>query len=256
MREFTILEKEVIDYICGLTILSEDIAISNIIERFTNCTLQWDETSLSLSFNEEIVSEENALNSILTLVCLLDYLKSESLIYVFSRTNISERNEIINKRMGHIKEGEMISEQRRIPIDKGFKFSINGKTYTLGDSATGITLLSKTNIPWDVVEMVDKYAKSVLFCTETLRHIKNQDYKDDSAIQYEKNRRQTWWAIGISFLVGAIGIFGTYMSYYQNERFHTEDRVLLKENVIVFDNDLLTGKKIDNDTLTAKKRFT
>lgn len=239
MRQFLPEEKKIMDYICGLEILSADIAISNIIEKFTDCTLVWDESALSLSFNEEIISEADALNSVLTLVCLLDYLKSESLIYVFAMTNLSERHEIINKRIGHVKDGELIAEERSIPLEKGFQFSINGKTYTLGDSATGITLLSKTNIPWDVVEMVDKYAKSVLFCTETLRHLKSQNYKDDATIQYEENREQTWKAIWISLSVGigsmfVSGFFGL-LTYFQSEAHHRENLSKPKEYIEVHD---------------------
>ncbi len=207
MRHFLQEEKQIIDYICNLDISSEDIAISDLLVKFCHCSFECKDNTLIIYFNEHKYSEKVVINSILTIICFLKYLESESLIYVFQRTNIQDRNEIINNEEKHFKfDDNQITEQRQIPIEKEIKWTINGKTYILGNTATGISPLSKLYIPWDLVLLVDKYAKSILFCTETLRHAKGQDYKDDATIQYEETRCQTWIAIIISLLVGAASV--------------------------------------------------
>lgn len=225
MRQFTPFEKKVIDYITSLKVLSEDIAISNIITKFCPCSFQWEDDALTVSYNENKFSKEDILNSILTVICLFEYLESESLIYVFERTNIAGRKDLLNKKENHTKVGDIVNEKRDISIEKGFKWIINDKTYQVGDSAISISPLSKLNIPWDLSKLVGKYAKSVLFCSETLRHITGQGYKDDATVQYEKSRKQTWWAIGISLMIGIASIIGTFMTYFQNERFHEEEKI-------------------------------
>jgi len=243
MRQFTSFEKKVIDYITSLKVLSEDIAISNIITKYCPCSFQWQDDALTVSYNENKYTVEDILNSILTIVCLFEYLESESLIYVFERTNVAGRKELLNKKENHTKiDKNIIAEEREISIGKEQKWIINGKPYVFSDKAVGFSSpLSKLDIPWDVVKLTDRYAKSVLFCTETIRHIKKQDYKDDATVQFEINRKQTWIAIGGSLIVGFIGIIGTFMTYFQNERFHEEEK--FRESVPV---EVVLSNKIDS----------
>lgn len=208
MRHFTKFEKEVMNYITSFDVLSEDIAISNILTKFCHCSFQWEKNSITIYFNKNKYSYSNILNYVLSIIGLFDYLEAHSLIYVFERTNISERHELINKQESHAKSDDnRIQEEKEIAIGKGVKVTVDGKEYLFDDTATGISPLSKVVVPWDIAKYLDKYAKSVLFCTETLRHIKNQDYKDDATIQYESSRKQTWFAIWTSIIIGLMGIF-------------------------------------------------
>lgn len=265
MRQFTPFEKEVIDYITSLKVLSEDMAISNIITEFCHCSFQWQGDAVTVFYNKNMYSEEDILNSILTILCLFEYLESESLIYVFERTNITDREGVLNKKENHTKEGDNVYEKCGISTGKGHKIVIDGTTYIIGDKAVGFSSpLSKLYIPWDVVKLTDRYAKSVLFCTETIRNIKKQDYKDDATIQYENSRKQTWWAIGISLIIGIASIIGTFMTYSQNERFHEEEKfgesvsveVVLPNKIdsLLNKNIIISGQKTKDSILQSDKQ--
>lgn len=254
MRILSELEKEVVAHICTLQDTSKDVAICDIITYFCPCSLIWDENSITIFFDTDKYQTDYVLNRLITVICLFEYLQTQSLIYVFKRTNVADRKELINVRLNHVKWGDgIINEEREIAIQGNPKLTISGKTYTFGDKATGVNPLSKVNIPWTFTQLVDLYANSVVFCTETLRHIKNQDYKDDATIQYEKNRKQTWVAIGISLLVGigsmfVSGFFGL-LTYFQSEALHRENLSQPKEYIEVHDTIWQPIKPIMSDTI-------
>lgn len=240
MRILSELEKDVVARLCTLKDTSKDVAICDIITYFCPCSLKWDENSITIFFDTDKYQTDYVLNRLITIICLFEYLQTQSLIYVFKRTNVADRKELINVRLNHVKWGDgSINEEREIAVKGNPKLTIRGKTYTFGDKATGVNPLSKVNIPWTFTQLVDLYANSVVFCTETLRHIKNQDFKDDATIQYEENRKQTKKAIKISLGIGIgsilVGVIIGCLTYCQNERHHQESLSQTQKIVIVHD---------------------
>lgn len=216
MRQFTQEEKKIIDYICGVNALSEDSAISNLLDKFCHCSLQWGNGILMLSYNADKYTYEDVLNSTLTIVCLLKYLEDEALIFVFERTNISDRCEMISASENHVKFSDnQIVEQRDVSTNKCVTI-IDGKERLLNNIAC-VSPLSRLKISWDLASLVERYAKSILFCTETLRHIKKQNYLDDETVRHKETRRQTWWAIALSTLIGIAGIVANICSCVRNK---------------------------------------
>ena len=258
MRILSELEKEVVTHLCTLKDISKDVAICDIITYFCPCSIKWDENSITIFFDTDKYQTDYVLNRLITVICLFEYLQTQSLIYVFKRTNVVDRKEQINVRLNHVKWGEdIINEEREIAIEGNPKLTISGKTYTIGNNATGVNPLSKVNIPWNFTQLVDLYANSVVFCTETLRHIKNQNYKDDATIQYEKNRKQTWKAIRITFFVGigsmAVSIAMGLLTYYQSNVHHQESISQSKEYVVIHDTIVQPASpKIQNKVDTTK----
>lgn len=251
MKTLSDLEKDVIAHLCSIKDLSKEVAICDIITKFCPCSLKWDEESVTIFYDTNEYHANFVLNRLITVICLFEYLQTQSLIYVFKRTNVKERKELINFSLNHSRDdNNNITHKREIPIHCENKFTVNGKTFTFGDKAIALRPLSKVDIPWNFTQLVDIYSNSVVFCTETLRHIKNQNYKDDATIQYEKSRCQTWVAIAISFLVGLFGCIGTFMSYFQNEKFHKENIKYPLNNTIKPDTVKLFKPNVDKDTLT------
>lgn len=252
MRQLSKLEKKVIAHICSIKSLSTGVAICDIITKFCPCSLQWDDNSVMVFFDNNKYSTDYILDKLLTVICLFEYLQSESLIYVFKRTNVEDRKELINQRLNHSKfDNNTFNEEREIPIEHGSKITISGKTYFLGERATGLSPLSKTNIPWNVALLVDRYANSVLFCTETLRHIKKRFYKDNATVT-------TWIAIFISVIIGVLGILGTYLSFFQNERHYKESMTNEQKCVVIRDTIIeqpsLIHRSTDNDSISSNSK--
>ena len=259
MRSFSHLEQEIITHICTIQSLSKDVAICDTITKFCPCSLKWDESSLTIFFDEDSYSQDYILNRLLTIICLFEYLQSQALIYVFKRSNVEDRNWLINKSLNHAKFNDNnISVERIIPFDGDAKLTLLGKTFYVDKNrnAVGLSSLSKFNVPWALVLLVDRYANSVMFCTETLRHIKRQDFKDDSTIQFNRNRRQTWFAILISLIVGVGGIIGNFFTYFQNKAYHIESITNPQQFTIIhkFRNDTMTFTMsgLPQDTINSK----
>lgn len=234
MRQFTQEEKKIIDYICSFNVLSEDSAISNLLTKFCHCSFQWEKGILMLSYNGDKYDHKDVLESILTIVCLLKYLEDEALIFVFERTNISDRSEIINTSENHVKFSDKnVVEQHCVSTNK-CKSIIDGKERLL-DNTTRVSPLSKLCISWNLVFLVERYAKSVLYCTETLRHIKKQNYLDDETIRYNRSFGQTRLAIIVSTIIGIVEIGGNVCSCIQNKEFHKDSMVQAKTYIVIHD---------------------
>ncbi|MDE6271095.1 MAG: hypothetical protein K2M12_09620 [Muribaculaceae bacterium] len=255
MRQFLPEEKNIINYLCNVESISEDIAISNLIEHFCHCSLENIDGTIYLSCNRKRSTSE-VINSIMTVICLLDYLQSESLIYIFPRKNVADRKEIINNSENHIKTSDnKLVEHRPIIIGDHIVLRYDNKQIELGETAIAINPLERVPILWDIEILFDRYVNSVFFCTETLKHIKNQDYKDDATVQYECNRCLTWIAIIVSFFVGCAGIYGNFRTYNQSEKHHFESMSQVKQYIIVHD----TIPHIVHDTIfqsrVSKQKF-
>lgn len=245
MRILSELEKEVVAHLCSLKNTSKDAAICDIITYFCPCSITWDENAITIFFDTNKYQTDYILNRLITVICLFEYLHAQSLIYVFKRTNLADRKELINKRLNHVKWAEgTINEEREIAIEGNPKLIISGKTYTFGDKATGVNPLSKVNVPWVFSQLVDLYANSVVVCTEMLHHIMKQNYKDDATIQFEENMNQTKKAIRISLFIGIgsiiVGIIVGCLTYCQNERHYQESLSQNEKNVIVHDTIILS----------------
>lgn len=247
MRQFTQAEKKIIDYICSFNVLSEDSAISNLLTKFCHCSFQWENGILMLSYNDGKYRHEDILESTLTIVCLLKYLEDEALIFVFERTNISDRCEMINASENHIKFSDnQIVEQRDVSTNKCVTI-IDGKERLL-DNIACVSPLSRLKISWDLASLVERYAKSILFCTETLRHIKAQNYLDDETVRYNKSFGQTRAAIMVSIIIGIAGIGGNICSCIQNKEFH-EDSMAHAKTYIVIQDTISTSKLTQSEQL-------
>ncbi len=246
MRTLSKFEKEVVAYLCSIKSLSKDVAISDIITRFCPCSLKWDDNSITIFFDTNKYQTDYVLNRLMTVICLFEYLQYQSLIYVFKRTNVADRKELINVRLNHTKWGDdNINEEREISIEGGHKFIISGKTYIFGDKATGVNSLDKVNVPWNFTQLVDRYANSVVFCTETLHSIKKHFYLDQPI-------RISLVAIFISLCVGLLSGVASFITYCQSERQHQESMSQSQKIVIVHDTIIQADKPIVQKVTTLK----
>lgn len=256
MRYFSDTEKEIIDYICEAKPTSDVATIKKLFEKKCCCSMQWHNDVLTIYIQESTSSRE-IVTQILNIICLLDYLKSEGLIYLFATRKVSNR--LINKEHGHIAiedilPDDIITEGPTIPM---VEVKIN-------ESKAHIALepyvLSK-----DISLKIIEFFNYIFVCSETLRHIKGQDYKDDATVQYEENKKQTEKAIRISFAVGVgsifIGICACSLTYCQSERHHRENmsqtqRIVVVHDTIVSSNQSITqvnSKTSSNDVNDSLK---
>lgn len=230
MRYFNDTEKEVIDYICDAESTSEESSIKKLFEKKCDCSMQWHNDILTI-YVEDPSSHKHSITQILNIICLFEYLKSEGLIYLFR--NVRDSYCMINKEHGHIaldKEWDFI-ETEVDEIIPGINTKYNGKVAQVA--------LNPYHLSKDISNKIFYFFNCSFFCSETLRHIKGQDYKDDATIQYENNRRQAKKAIRISLVVGIgsilLGAFVGLVSYLQNERHHQESMTQTQKIVIVHD---------------------
>jgi hypothetical protein len=208
MRHFNNTEKRIIDYICEASPLSQDIAITTLVTNVFKFTLIWDEKKLKI-YGKDGESALEAANQVMDLICLLDYLSSEGLIYLFKRKNINSSGHIYNTKEGHCNFENIPSIKRNLVQDEGVEIQLPMGKFKVG-KVEGYTALTHVDLPWDIVEKIDEYSASVFFCSESLRTIKKNDYKDDATIQYENTRCQTWLAI----IVAMIGVIGGFLIDY------------------------------------------
>jgi hypothetical protein len=207
MRRFSTEEKKIIDYICDASPLSQDIAITTLITNLFKFTLIWDENKLKI-YGKDGESALEAANQVLNLICLLDYLSSEGLIYLFKRKNISSSGHIYNTKEGHCNFENIPSIKRNLVQDEDVEIQLPKGKFKVG-KVEGYTPLTHVDLPWDIVDKIDEYSASVFFCSETLRTIKANDYKDDATIQYEETRCQTWVGIIVAIAIGVLSILAT-----------------------------------------------
>lgn len=230
MRYFSEIEKEIIDYICEAEPTSDASTIKKLFEKECCCSMQWNNDALIIYIQESSSSQE-IVTQILNIICLLDYLKSEGLIYLFANRKVSNR--LINKEHGHITIEEILPEDI---IDGGL--SIPMYEVKINGSNAHITL-SSIVLSKDISLKIIEFFNYTFVCSETLRHIKGQKYKDDTTVQYEENKEQTEKAIRISLRIGIgsifVGIFVGLLTYCQNEKHHLEDMSKPEKIVIVHD---------------------
>ncbi len=246
MRYFNDTEKEVIDYICDVEPTSDVSTIKKLFEKKCDCSMLWNNDILTI-YIKHPSSDKTNITKILNIICLLDYLKSEGLIYLFR--NMRDSYSLINKEHDHIALNKKWDDTK---FEKGE--ILPGINVKMNENNAQIAL-NPFHLSKDISKKIFDYFNCSFFCSDTLRHIKNQDYKDDATIQYENNRCQTWWAIGVSFLVGIVGIIGTFMTYFQNERFHREDmeqqsqkNIIIPDSTIVFNEECIEKNPTTNQT--------
>jgi hypothetical protein len=206
MRRFSHEEKKIIDYICDASPLTNKVAVSELIQQNCHCSLSWENQKLSI-YSNNVQSAKKAAEQILSLICLLDYLAEQGLIYLFKRNNFKDRH-LVNKKEGHCDLNDMEELKEYIVHDEDSDFFMPfGKTQINGKSAS--FALERLVLPLDIVNKIDEYSASVFFCSETLRTIKANDYKDDATIQYEESRCQTWVGIIVAIAIGVFSILAT-----------------------------------------------
>lgn len=225
MRYFNDTEKEVIDYICNAKPTSDESTIIKLFDKKCDCSMQWHKGILTIYVKDPTSTKE--ITQLLNIICLFDYLKSEGLIYIFR--NMRDSYSLINKEHEHIalnEEWDFITPKTG-EILPGINVKVNENNAQIA--------LNPIHLSEDISKKIFDFFNCSFFCSETLRHIKNQDYKDDATIQYERNRCLTWFAIGISFVVGLIATIYNSKMYNQNERHHQESMSQTQKTVIIQD---------------------
>lgn len=226
MRYFNETEKEVIDYICVAESTSDASTIKKLFEIKCDCSMQWQNNILTI-YVKGPSSDRGIVTQILNMICLLDYLKSEGLIYLFR--NMRDSYSMINKEHGHI---ALVQEWDFIIPEAGE--ILPGVNVKMNENDAQIAL-NPIHLSKDISQKIFDFFNCSFFCSDTLRHIKSQDYKDDATIQYENNRCLTWIAIIISFAVGLIATIYNYKMYNQNEKHHEESMSQTQKVLIVYD---------------------
>ncbi len=242
MRHYLPIEKKVIDFICEAKPFSRDIAVCDVITKFCPCSIQYENGSLKIFYDDKKYDEEFIFSSILNIVCLFDYLEKESLVYFFIRNNIQNHRELINYKENHqISSNGNVLGQKDKNLGNNIVLNINDKPYSIDGIAHSYFPLSQISIPWSFVEMIDRFSRSTFFCTETLRHIKSQNYQDDATVQHKESQCQAWVAIIVSIV---IGIFSTICSIGSscncNEHCVGVIQPRTNHTIIVPDTDTLT----------------
>ena len=234
MRYFNNTEKEVIDYICNAKPSTEESTIRKLFEEKCDCSMQWHKDILTIYIKNS--SSTNEITQLLNIICLIEYLKSEGLIYIFR--NVHDTYFLINKKHGHIALDE---EWDFVEPKVGEK--LPGVNVKMNESNAQIAL-NPIHLSKDISKKIFEFFNCSFFCSETLRHIKNQEYKDDTTVQYEENRCQAWIAIIISFVVGLVATIYNCKMYNQNEIHHQED--MSQKTVVIYDTIKLTEQPINN----------
>lgn len=229
MRYFNDTEKEVIDYICNAKPTTEESTIRKLFEEKCDCSMQWHKDILTIYIKDS--SSTNEITQLLNIICLIEYLKSEGLIYIFR--NVKDTYFLINKKHGHIALDE---EWDFVEPKVGEK--LPGVNVKMNESNAQIAL-NPIHLSKDISKKIFEFFNCSFFCSETLLQIKRQDYKGDTTIQYENNREQTNKAIRISLGIGIgsimVGALVGGLTYCQNERHHYESISQSQKIVIVHD---------------------
>jgi len=63
------------------------------------------------------------------------------------------------------------------------------------------------------VELLVRYLNKEIFPSPSLRHLESNDFLSEDEVRFRGQQRATWSAIAITFLIGAIGIYGGYQNY-------------------------------------------
>ena len=234
MRYFNDTEKLVIDYICNAKPTSDESTIRKLFEKKCDCSMQWRNDALTIYVKDPSSTQE--ITYLLNIICLFDYLKSEGLIYIFR--NVRDSYSLINKEHGHI----ALNEEWDFIKPKTGK-TLPGVNVKMNESNAQIAL-NPILLSEDISKKIFEIFNCSFFCSDTLRQIKRQDYKDDATIQYENNRCLTWIAIIISFAVGLIATIYNYKMYNQNERHHEESLSQTQKVLIVHDTLIQSGRPI------------
>lgn len=198
MRHFSKTEKQVIDYICDTKEVSNGISVRMLLEKFCNCSMQWTDKKFSI-FVENDKDAGNILQQLVDIICLIEYLREEGLIYLFQ--SFKTTNKLINRTQSHTTIDEELPndiieyEGASIPMVKG---EVNGHPASFA--------LTPINVSINISQFVGEFSSSFLFSTETLKTIRNNDYKDDATIQHEESTCQTWIAIIVSIVIGVASI--------------------------------------------------
>lgn len=230
MRYFNNTEKEVIDYICAADSNSAMSSIKKLFETKCDCSMHWKKGILTIYVSTPS-SAKDIVTRILNIICLLEYLKTQGLIYIFG--NIKETKTLINREHDHIAMEDACDYL--VPDEGETLPAINLEI----DGNMAQIVLNPIHLSKDISNKIFEFFNCTFFCSETLRHIKNQDYKDDATMQFEENRFLTWKAIKISLGVGIgsilLGGVVGLVSYLQNERHHQESMSETQKIVFVHD---------------------
>lgn len=230
MRYFNDTEKEVIDYICTADPNSDASTVKKLFEVKCDYSMQKKNDYLTI-FVANPSSAQTIVTRILNIICILEYLKTQGLIYLFGNIRVSKI--LINKEHGHV---AMEEECDFIIPDDGetlpaINIEIEGKKSQVA--------LNPIHLSKDISNKIFESFNCTFFCTETLRQIRKQEYKDDETVRYEENKEQTNKAIKISLGIGIgsilVGIIVGCVTFCQNERHHQESMSQTQKIVIVHD---------------------
>lgn len=198
MRYFSRTEKQIIDYLCDNKEQYNGISVRKLLEEFCECSMQWNDKSFSIYVNDP-KEAGNTLQRLIDVICLVEYLRKEGLIYIFD--SFKSTSKIINRAQGHTTIEEELpndvftSDDFSVPTIKG---EYQGHIASFA--------LQPINISINLSKFIKEYSTAIIFNTETLKTIKRNDYKDDATIHHEESTCQTWIAIIVSIAVGVASI--------------------------------------------------
>lgn len=177
MRVLNDKEKEIVRYLVNAANL-RDHAIIKLIDEYVNvCAIVWDSQYkyISIYSRGDLHTIENSYNELLELIFLLDYLRSNMYISIYSLTG-ERTNAIYNREKYKFDESEELVTE----IEE-----------SLSDDKTGIIFPSTLKIYTDIGKSISLYAQSAFYVSENLREFVKNDFKTDEQLKFEKQMNDT-----------------------------------------------------------------
>lgn len=249
MRTLNDREKDIIRYLVNIENLRE-YAIVKLIDEYVNvCVIAWDSQykSISIYSKENRHAIEDSYNKLLELIFLLDYLRSNMYISIYSLTG-ERTNAIYDRKKYRFDETKEFVEE----------ISPNDKV----DAISPSTLVVNT----DIGKIISLYAQSAFYVSGNLREFVRNNFKSDEQLRFEEQMNDTkmkhdqamntakntlYWTRG-AFVVAFISTIVTFI-IGTCESLSQKDLTIRELNNTLINKKIpdIINAKLTNDTIKA-----